>query len=132
MTTSPIRGPVRQAIEASVRSGQPLTTPARGAPFTVARVDEKGIVVLLGANEAWTPLRWECLEGIVPFLHGRGWVEIGSRYDTTASPDTLDGYLKGCTKRATAGWIAAVLEKAGVVEIDRGRPTRVRLTSPPR
>lgn len=52
---------------------------------------------------------------------------IGSKYETTADPGTLDGYLKGCIKRATAGWVAAVLESADVVEIDRGRPARVRL-----
>ena len=43
----------------------------------VARVDEKGIVLLLGQQEAWTPLTWACLEGVVTFLAGRGWVKIG-------------------------------------------------------
>lgn len=121
---SSTRGPVRQAVEASIRSGDRLTTPARGASFTVARVDEKGIVLLLGANEAWTPLRWECIEGIVPFLRARGWVEIGSHYETTASPDTLDGYLKGCLKRATAA-----SGRRGVGAGGRGRD-RSRSTCP--
>lgn len=85
------------------------------------------MVLLLGEQEAWTALTWSCLEGVIPFLARRGWVEVGSRYDVTGSPDTLDGYLKGCTKRATAGWVAAVLERAEVLEIDRSRPVRVRL-----
>jgi hypothetical protein len=96
----------------------------------VARVDDRGIVLLLGEQEAWTPLSWECLEGIPLFLAGRDWVEIGTRFETRPDLSTLDGYLKRCLKRATAGWVAAVLERAGVVEIDRGRPARVRLRPP--
>ena len=106
-------------------------TPVRGAPFIVARFDDQGMVLLLGQQEAWTRLTWECLEGVVPFLAGRGWVTIGSRYETSADATTLDGYLKGCVKRATAGWVAAVLEKAGLVEIDRRSPASVRLLRPP-
>jgi hypothetical protein len=120
-------GQVQRAIRAAVPSGAHLSTPARGASFVVARVDDRGIVLLLGEQQAWTPLTWNCLEGIVPFLAGKGWVEIGSRYETSADPDTLDGYLKGCLKRATAGWVAAVLERSGLVEIDRRPPARVRL-----
>jgi hypothetical protein len=120
-------GPIQSAVRASITSGMRLTTPAQGKPFSVARVDGDGIVLLLGDKEAWTPVSWDCLEGISMFLRARGWVEIGSRYDTSADPATLDGYLKRHLKRATAGWIAAVLERAGVVEVDRGRPARVRL-----
>ncbi len=47
-----------------------------------------GMVLLLGEKEAQAPT-WQCLEGIVPF-----WVEIGSRYETTPNPATLDGYLR--------------------------------------
>lgn len=84
----------------------------------------------LGEKEARTPLTWECLEGIVPFLAHRSWVDIGSVYATQADPDTLDGYLKSFVKRATAGWVASVLERAGIIEIDRRRPARVRIVSP--
>ncbi len=42
-------------------------------------------------------------------------------------PGTLDGYLKGCVKRTTAGWVAVVLDQAGVVEIIHDRPARIRL-----
>jgi hypothetical protein len=48
-------------------------------------------------------------------------------YDIEGVPGTLDAYLKGWIKRTTAGWIAVVLERAGVVELDRRRPARVRL-----
>src|SRR4051794_17396313 len=124
-------GPVEHAVRAAVTSGTKLGTPVRGTPFTVARLDTNGVVLLLGAQETPTPIKWTCLEGIVPFLSSRGWVEIGGRYDTRANGETLDGYLKGCIKRATAGWVAAVLERAEIVEIDRRVPARVRLRIPP-
>jgi hypothetical protein len=104
-----------------------LSTPTGRGQFSIARIDAKGIVLLLGAKAAWTRLPWSCIEGIGPCLAPRGWVPIGSKYETTAEAGTLDGYLNGYMKRATAGWVAVVLERAGVVEIDRGRPARVRL-----
>jgi hypothetical protein len=67
------------------------------------------------------------LEGVGTTLAGGGWMTIGSVYDTRAVSGTLDAYLKRFINRATAGWVAALLEKAGVVQIDRGRPSRVRL-----
>jgi hypothetical protein len=42
---------------------------------------------------------------------------------------TLDAHLKQYLARATAGWVAVVLEKAGVVDVDRSPPARVRLTA---
>ena len=120
-------GPVQRAVRAAVAPGVVLRTPARGAPFVVERVDGDGIVLLLGAKRAWTPLDWRCIEGIADFLRGRGWVAVGGTYDVKGKAGTLDAYLKGCINRATANWIAVVLETAGVVEIDRGRPLRVRL-----
>lgn len=122
-------GPVERAVRAKIPSGARLATPVQGRPFTVARLDDRGIVLLLGAQEAWTLLKWDCLEGILPFLAGKGWVVIGSRYETEGDPNTLDGYLKNWLKRATAGWVAVVLDRAGLVEIDRTRPARLRLTT---
>lgn len=120
-------GPVEQAIRAALRPGDLLRTPTGRGRFEVGPLDGHVLVLLLGEQRAWTPLRWECLEGVVDFLRGRGWVPVGTIYDTSADPNTLDGYLKGCIKRATAGWVAVVLERAGVVDVDRGRPARVRL-----
>lgn len=120
-------GPVRRAVRSRIAHGELLATPVQGRPFKVLEVDDKGVVLLLGAQEARTALSWECLEGVPLFLSGRGWVEIGSRFETVADPTTLDGYLKQWIKRATAGWVAVVLERAGVLEIDRTQPARVRL-----
>ena len=69
------------------------------------------------------------LEGVGTTLAGRGWMTIGGLYDTSAVSGTLDAYLKCFINRATAGWVAALLERAGVVQIDRGR---LRSVLPPR
>ena len=69
------------------------------------------------------------MEGIPHFMRGLGWVAIGSLYSTDIQPGSLDEYLKGFLKRAIAGWVAVVLERAGVLTIDRSRPGRVRLHS---
>ena len=67
------------------------------------------------------------LEGVPDFLSTGAWSVIGSVYDQAANPATLDGYMKRFVNRATAGWVACLLETAGVVEIDRRSPARVRM-----
>ena len=122
-------GPVERAVRSAVQPGQVLRTPTRSAPFRVAQIDQDGIVLLLGKGRWATRLSWSCLEGIVPYIreHG-GVVDIGGRHQVVGRPGTLDGYLKTCVNRTTAGWVAVVLETAGVVSIERTRPARVRLT----
>src|SRR5437764_15448246 len=119
-------GAVEHAVRANLREGEHLRTPAKGASFTVAGLEHEALVLLLGKKKASTPIRWSCLEGVPDFLRGRGWVPIGSVFDTSGEPGTLDSYLKTCLKRATAGWVAVVLERAGVLDIDRTGPARVR------
>jgi hypothetical protein len=72
-------------------------------------------------------LPWQAVEGVPDFLRGRGWVAVGSLYSTGSQPGSLDEYLKSFLKRATAGWVAVVLERAGVFVLDRSRPARVKL-----
>ncbi len=120
-------GPIETAIRNTCAEGSRLSTPSGRGEFSIAQIDAHGIVLLLGVKEARTSLSWSCIEGVRPFLAGRSWVPIGSRYETVADRRTLDGYLKGCIKRATAGWVAALLERAGIIEIDRQPPARVRL-----
>ncbi len=120
-------GPIERAVRASVSQGDRLLTPSRGAPFVVKMLDQQGIVLLLGVGEWPTRVSWDCLEGIREYLDGHGWSRIGSKYETAAEPGSLDAYLKRFTKTATAGWVAALLERADVVEIDRSPPARIRL-----
>jgi len=120
-------GPVERAIRASIEPGGTLYTVSKRAPFVIQAMDEQGVVLLLGRKRAWTRLSWECLEGIPPFLRERGCVRVGSVFSVDSDADTLDGYLKQCINRATAGWIASLLAEAGVVDVDAGPPATVRL-----
>lgn len=122
-------GPVENAVRASVPPGELLATPTGRGRFTVKRYTTEGLVLLLGEKEAWTPLPWRALEGVPDFLRGRGWGAVGSLYSADSRPGSLDEYMKSFLKRATAGWVAIVLEKAGVVAINRSRPARVKLRS---
>lgn len=120
-------GPIERAVRAAVPAGTVLATPAQAAPFTVSIIDDRGLVLLLGAKEARTRFSWEAIEGVGTLLATGGWLPIGSAYSTDATAGTLDAYLKKHMHRATAPWIAALLEAAGVAEIDRTRPARIRL-----
>lgn len=88
------------------------------------------LVLLLGPKRTRTPFAWTCIEGIPAFLQNRGWTRVGANREIPGMPGTLDGYLKGCIKRHTADYMVVVLESAGLVELDRQRPARVRLIQP--
>lgn len=118
---------VEDAVRTAVSPSDRLATPSGRGHFSVARYTADGLVLLLGENEAWTPLPWSALEQIPDFLRGRGWVLIGSVYSVDSRQGSLDQHLKRFLKRATAGWVAVVLERADVITIDRSRPARVKL-----
>lgn len=122
-----VAGRVEVAVRSAVTPGERLLTPTGRGVFEVARYTSDSLVLLLGQKQAWTPLRWEALETVPDLLRGRGWVRIGSVYTTESIAGTLDAHLKTYLKRATAGWVAIVLENAGVIEIDRSPPAAVRL-----
>lgn len=122
-----MRRSVEDAVREAVSPGDVLATPSGRGHFSVAEYTAYGITLLLGEKRAWTPLPWQALEQVPDLLRGRGWVLIGSVYSTDSTPGSLDAHLKTFLKRATAGWIAVVLEKAGVITVDRTRPARIRL-----
>lgn len=122
-------GPVEQAIRATFRTPVTLHTFGHRKPFVLERIDHNGILLLLGEQLNETPLSWECLEGILPFLcRYPGWVPAGGTFVVQGERGTLDEYLKDCISRQTSRWVAVVLEAAGVVRVDKGPPLRVRLT----
>lgn len=119
-------GPTEIAIRGSVHEGDLLSTPAQSEPFWVAKISADGIALELGKKHTETFFPWACIEGVVPFLEQHGRVRInGSGKSQDIVQGTLEGYLKLHVNRLTAGWIAALLEKAGVVTIDRTRPAHV-------
>jgi hypothetical protein len=120
-------GPVEKAVRRRVSSEAVLLTPTGRGRFTVAEIADRGPVLRLGEMEARTLIPWRALEGVPDFLGPNRWSRIGGTKDQAGDPATLDGHMKRYVNRMVAGWVASLLEDAGVVEIDRGRPNQVRL-----
>ena len=121
-------GPVEQAIRERFRTPVTLYTYGQRKPFVLESLGDRGIVLLLGSQRNYTPLTWECLEGILPFLRRRpGWVHAGGTYVVAGASDTLDEHLKDCISRQTSRWVTVVLHQAGLVDVDKGPPLRLRL-----
>ena len=120
-------GPFESAIRNKVSIGSELHTPAQGKPFEVGVIDSDGLVLLLGAKRAHTRFTWQVIEGINSEFDHKGWIELGGSYDANGRPGTLDAYLKQSVHRNTASWMAALLEAAGLIEIDRSTPCQMRL-----
>lgn len=123
-------GPVEKAIRASITAGTSLPTPTGQATFIVAELKHDGMTLLLGPKRTATFLTWGCLEGITSCLRGRGWVRVGANRDVNGNPGTLDAYLKSHIKRQVADYIAVVLERSRLVELNRDRPASLRLAGP--
>jgi hypothetical protein len=120
-------GMVEDAIRGAVTPGDVLATPSGRGHFSLAPFTTDDLVLLLGEQQWRTPLPWHALEEIPDFLRGRDWAPIGSLYSNDSLPGSLDEHLKNYERRATAGWVAVILEKAAVVQIDRVRPARIKL-----
>jgi hypothetical protein len=119
-------GPVQTAVRQHLTDGQGLQTPT-GKPFVLDRIDERGVVLLVGASRASTRLPWRALEEVPELFRDRGWLPTSGQYEMTGDPQTLSGHLKQYVSRETANWVAVTLEAAGVLEVDRSRPVRARL-----
>ena len=105
----------------------PAPTPTGRGTFVVGEFSLDGMVLLLGARRTVTLLRWDCLEGITGYLQGRSWIRIGANRDVNGHPGTLDGYLKTHIKRQVADYVAVVLERAHLIELNHDRPASLRL-----
>jgi hypothetical protein len=96
-----------------------------GKRFLIEEVSNSGVTLVLG--KGWrTPIPADCWNGITTFLRGKGWVEIGAVHGLSR-PGTLEAYIDNFISRSASNYVAAVLEHVGLVEIDRQRPSKVRL-----
>ncbi len=120
-------GYVQRALRRNLSTGDLLYTNARRAEFEIGEIDSDGLALLLGSGRNSVKLPWACWEGIPAMLSHKEWMKVGGTYFTDGEPDTLDEYLKGFTGVSTSRWVARALEKAGVVETDRGPPLMIRL-----
>lgn len=119
------------AIRGSVPLGARIPTPTGRATFKVQSFTDQGLVLLLGAKETRSPIAWSTLQGCLTDIKGRGWVLVAAARDAEGRPGTLDAYLKASVPRQVANYVAVILELAGILDLDRGRPSRVRAVDPP-
>ena len=136
MTTTATGGQTKHDmgfVEANVRKfvepGMMLGTVPRRASFEVLELAADDIVLLFGKKKTRTVISWSCLEKTMQFMAHRDWIEIRSVHDTTGVPGSLDGYIKsnGGPKRTVGGYVAAILEAAGIVDVDTHSPAKIRL-----
>lgn len=118
---------VMETLLSKLVPGTVLNTPAMGRKFLVESVSPGGVTLVLG--KGWrTPIPAECWNGIPQLLRGKDWVEIGAVHGESKL-GTLEHYVDGFIPRSAGNYVAAALERVGIVEIDRQRPCKVRLIS---
>lgn len=123
----PSWGLAQRCIRGAIAEGRRFGTPSDNKPFLVQTLDNDGVVLLLAEQH---PIRigWPIWEGALDLIRRRGPLRIGGGFSVEGETGTLDGYLKQFVSRLIAGWVAVVLEQAGLVRINRDRPATIRLT----
>ncbi|MQA97277.1 MAG: hypothetical protein GEV11_22530 [Streptosporangiales bacterium] len=96
----------------------PTTWP--GLAVDVLALAGLGVLLLYGPSRAGWDRRHVLLAAGAALL-------VNAAMSLPGDPTRLDGYLKEWHPRQTANYVAVVLERAGLVELDRGLPARVRL-----
>ena len=124
---NPSWGLAQRCIRESIPEKRRLRTFSENEPFSVDRIDDDKVILLL-AQRHRTPIPWDVWEATVKFIASRGTIRVGGGYTVDGEPGTLDGFLKQHVNRAVSGWVAVVLEEAGLVHLNRNRPATVKLT----
>lgn len=116
---------VMSLLMGKLKAGDILVTPIQGKKFKVESISPSGITLILGKK--WrTPIPADCWNGIPNYLFDKGWVEIGAIHGIS-KPGTLENYIDGFISRSAGNYVASILEHAGIVEIDRDLPSKIRL-----
>lgn len=119
---------VMKMLMGKLKDGDKLGTPVQSKEFTLKHISEVEVTILIGKGRK-TTIPAECLNGIPDFLKGNDWVEIGAIHDYACKPGSLEDYINNSKSEKTSvgNYVASILEHAGIVEIDRDAPSRVRL-----
>lgn len=116
---------VMSQLMGKMNPGQLLYTPIQKKKFKIHSIYPSGITLILGKK--WkTPIPAACWDGIPGYLKGKGWVEIGAIHGIS-KPGTLENYIDRFIPRSAGNYVASILEYAGIVEIERSLPSKVRL-----
>ena len=120
-------GQVQRQVRRHCAEGENIPTSTGRSYFTVIAIRPEGIRVSSGQWQS-SMITWDVLEGVVPYLSGKGDVEIGAVNDRLGKPGTLDDYFKQhLTKSRVVTYVAPILVKSGVVEYVGRSPMKVRL-----
>lgn len=118
-------------ITSEVHAGLQLKTPSLNKPFTVKAVEADRVVFFIKTMEiAVSKDSWN---GLPDFLKDKSWVKIGAKHEASPYVDdfTLEKYLRKTTesksKHSQASYVAPLLEYLRIVQVDRDRPTKIRL-----
>lgn len=115
------------AVMKAVQVGDRLPTPTGRGVFEIAEITDIGVTVLLGERQTPTHVPWSILDEALRQMSGRGWVPIGAIHASDSPRGSFEELLKPALHRSTANYIAVLLERAALLEIDRVRPARVRV-----
>lgn len=120
---------VMHILLGKLKKGDILRTPSQGKEFKIGDISNTNITLVLGEKGTKTLIPSKCWNGIPSFLKGKDWVEIGAVHSVISKPGTLEEYINENKpeRRSTANYVAAVLKRVGIVEIDRSRPSKARL-----
>ena len=115
------------AVKGAVQVGERLRTPTGRGVFAIGEITNTHVTVLLGEQRTPTLVPWVVLDDALRQMSGRGWLLIGAIHTSDSPQGSFEELLKPALRRSTANYIAVLLERAGLLEIDRARPARVRV-----
>ena len=115
-----------EAISRAAQPGTRIPTPSGRSVFEVAQITTDAIVLLFGAKRTRTRIPWTLLDEVMAAVPGERWMPVGAMHSSSSEAGTLEALLKPSLKRSTANYVAALLEKAGLLELDRSGTHRIR------
>ena len=114
-------------ITRKIPLGTVMRTPSARSDFVFQHVDPEKILLLIGKNKKPFKIPAPLFDSVLDFFGGKDWIRIGAIHGKP-NKGTFDEYVQGYTSGTSgASYIAAILEKAGIAEINRKRPARIRL-----
>ena len=121
---------VVKMIADAIPVGSLLKTPSGSATFRIKHYGTNHITLEVGNKGREFRIPNRCFEDALDCLRGKGSIKIGALHSFT-NEETFDSYVKNLTGgKSAASYVAPMLEKAGIVEIESARsslPAKIRL-----
>ena len=103
-----------------------LATPSGRSEFELQHIDSEKVIIETKKGSSIT-IPASCFQNAFSFLRTTDWVEIGASHGVAAG-HVFDSFLRERTSGVSvASYVAPILEKAGIVEINRKQPAMIRL-----